>query len=59
MAESEEERSKWWASRKTGFGALGAISPGYLVEDGVIPRSKLPDVLEKVKKSLRKLGINF
>ncbi|WP_059105718.1 FAD-binding oxidoreductase [Shouchella shacheensis] len=48
VAQSEEERQKWWANRKTGFGAMGAISPDYLVQDGVIPRSKLPTVLEQI-----------
>ena len=44
-AKDEAERERWWANRKTGFGAMGAISPDYLVQDGVIPRSKLPEVL--------------
>jgi glycolate oxidase len=47
-AKDEAERSRWWANRKTGFGAMGAISPDYLVQDGVIPRSKLPEVLKKI-----------
>lgn len=50
VAESEEERARWWANRKTGFGAMGAISPDYLVQDGVIPRSKLPQVLKRINK---------
>ncbi|MCF6410174.1 FAD-linked oxidase C-terminal domain-containing protein [Pseudalkalibacillus salsuginis] len=50
VAESEEERGRWWANRKTGFGAMGAISPDYLVQDGVIPRSKLPEVLGNIRK---------
>ncbi|MDQ0272320.1 FAD-linked oxidase C-terminal domain-containing protein [Cytobacillus purgationiresistens] len=49
-AKDEQERAAWWANRKTGFGAMGAISPDYLVQDGVIPRSKLPEVLQKIKK---------
>jgi len=48
VAQDEQERSRWWANRKTGFGAMGAISPDYLVQDGVIPRSKLPEVLKKI-----------
>lgn len=50
VAKDEEERGRWWANRKTGFGAMGAISPDYLVQDGVIPRSKLPEVLHKINK---------
>src|SRR5690606_4210794 len=47
-AESESERARWWANRKTAFGAMGTISPDYLVQDGVIPRSKLPEVLNEI-----------
>ncbi|WP_420541564.1 FAD-binding oxidoreductase [Guptibacillus sedimenti] len=49
VARDEEERGRWWANRKTGFGAMGAISPDYLVQDGVIPRSKLPEVLKEIR----------
>ncbi|MDQ0184203.1 FAD-linked oxidase C-terminal domain-containing protein [Cytobacillus sp. FSL W7-1323] len=49
-AKDEKERAAWWANRKTGFGAMGAISPDYLVQDGVIPRSKLPEVLRRINK---------
>ncbi|WP_377888955.1 FAD-linked oxidase C-terminal domain-containing protein [Alkalihalobacillus sp. R86527] len=49
VARDEEERGRWWANRKTGFGAMGAISPDYLVQDGVIPRSSLPEVLQNIK----------
>ena len=48
VAQDEQERARWWANRKTGFAAMGAISPDYLVQDGVIPRSKLPEVLERI-----------
>ncbi|MCA1202083.1 FAD-binding oxidoreductase [Priestia flexa] len=50
VATDEQERASWWANRKTGFGAMGAISPDYLVQDGVIPRSKLPEVLERINE---------
>lgn len=50
VAQDEQERGRWWANRKTGFGAMGAISPDYLVQDGVIPRSRLPEVLERINK---------
>jgi glycolate oxidase len=49
-AKDEAERERWWANRKTGFGAMGAISPDYLVQDGVIPRSKLPEVLSRIEE---------
>lgn len=45
---SPAERDLWWANRKTAFGAMGLIAPSYYVQDGVIPRSRLPDVLHAI-----------
>ncbi|MCS0671923.1 FAD-linked oxidase C-terminal domain-containing protein [Cytobacillus firmus] len=58
-AKSEEERARWWANRKTGFGAMGAISPDYLVQDGVIPRSKLPEVLSRINQISSESGLRI
>ncbi|MBS4210850.1 FAD-linked oxidase C-terminal domain-containing protein [Neobacillus rhizophilus] len=58
-AKDEAERGRWWANRKTGFGAMGAISPDYLVQDGVIPRSKLPEVLNKINKISEESGLRI
>ncbi|MFC0272742.1 FAD-linked oxidase C-terminal domain-containing protein [Metabacillus herbersteinensis] len=58
-AKDEQERAAWWANRKTGFGAMGAISPDYLVQDGVIPRSKLPEVLIKINKISEEAGLRI
>ncbi|OAT72759.1 FAD-linked oxidase C-terminal domain-containing protein [Parageobacillus thermoglucosidasius] len=59
VAQTEEERARWWANRKTGFGAMGAISPDYLVQDGVIPRSKLPEVLKNIQQISKKYGLRI
>ena len=59
MAQDEQERGRWWANRKTGFGAMGAISPDYLVQDGVIPRSKLPQVLERINQISEHSGLRI
>jgi glycolate oxidase len=59
VAQTEEERAKWWANRKTAFGAMGAISPDYLVQDGVIPRSKLPEVLDKISQISQRSGLRI
>jgi len=48
QAESAEERALIWKGRKAAFAAMGRISPNYIVQDGVIPRTALPEVLEKV-----------
>jgi glycolate oxidase subunit GlcD len=47
-ARDEAERARLWAGRKGAFGAMGRISPDLMVQDAVIPRSKLPDVLPEV-----------
>ncbi|MGE6610473.1 FAD-linked oxidase C-terminal domain-containing protein [Peribacillus sp. NPDC076916] len=59
VAQDELERGRWWANRKTGFGAMGAISPDYLVQDGVIPRSKLPEVLNKINRISEEYGLRI
>lgn len=48
IARDQAERLKIWAGRKGAFGAMGRISPDLMVQDGVIPRSKLPIVLTEV-----------
>ncbi|GHH99341.1 FAD-linked oxidase C-terminal domain-containing protein [Neobacillus kokaensis] len=58
-ARDEAERGRWWANRKTGFGAMGAISPDYLVQDGVIPRSRLPEVLAKINHISKESGLRI
>jgi glycolate oxidase len=58
-AKDEQERAGWWANRKTGFGAMGAISPDYLVQDGVIPRSKLPEVLSRIDEISQESGLRI
>jgi glycolate oxidase subunit GlcD len=48
LAKSEAERAELWAGRKGAFGAVARLRPSYLVCDGTVPRTKLPEVLEKV-----------
>ncbi|HLR63440.1 MAG TPA: FAD-linked oxidase C-terminal domain-containing protein [Lentibacillus sp.] len=59
VAKDEAERSMWWANRKMGFGAMGAISPDYLVQDGVIPRTRLPEVLASINAISRKYELRI
>lgn len=59
VAQSEEESELWWNNRKTGFGAMGTISPDYLVQDGVIPRTRLPEVLKKIGEISKKYELRI
>jgi len=59
QAADAQERARWWANRKTAFGAMGTISPDYLVQDGVIPRSRLPEVLAKVADISETYGLRI
>lgn len=47
-AKNEEERALLWKGRKQAFGALGRVSPSYYTQDGVVPRSKIPAVLQHI-----------
>jgi len=48
VAADAEERELLWAGRKGAIGALGRIRPNYYLHDGVVPRTRLPDVLRRV-----------
>lgn len=48
IAQNETERQKMWLVRKKGIGAMGRIAPSIVTHDGVIPRSKLPEMLDFV-----------
>ena len=48
VARDDEERALLWKGRKSAFGAIARIQPNYYLHDTVVPRAKLPEVLEKV-----------
>jgi glycolate oxidase subunit GlcD len=48
LARDESERKKLWAARKGAFGAIGRIAPDSMIQDAVVPRSRLPEVLADV-----------
>jgi glycolate oxidase subunit GlcD len=45
LATDANERKKLWAARKGAFGAVGRLSPDIMIQDAVVPRSRLPEVL--------------
>ena len=48
VARDEEERQRFWRARKGAFGAMGRLAPDLYVHDAVVPRARLPEVLETV-----------
>jgi glycolate oxidase subunit GlcD len=48
VARDADERQRFWAARKGAFGAMGRLAPDLYVHDAVVPRAKLPEVLERV-----------
>lgn len=46
VAQDERERQRLWSARKKAIGAMGRVAPSIVTHDGVIPRSKLPEMLE-------------
>jgi len=57
VAQSEEERVAIWKGRKAAFAAMGRISPNYIVQDGVIPRTKLPEVMKEIERLSAEAGL--
>lgn len=57
LAKSEAERIAVWKGRKAAFAAVGRISPNYLVQDGVIPRTALPRVLAEIERLSAEAGL--
>ncbi len=48
VAQDEAERALIWKARKAAFAAMGRIAPNYYVQDSVIPRTRLPEVLRQI-----------
>src|SRR5438034_4517355 len=57
IAANETERQLFWAGRKNAFGAVGRISPEFYVQDGVVPRTRLPYVLRRVSEICESYGL--
>ena len=57
VAQTDAERDTFWKMRKAAFPAAGRISPHYFVQDGVIPRTRLPEVLERIEDLAREYDL--
>jgi FAD/FMN-containing dehydrogenase len=58
-ARDDTERQRLWYARKKAFGAMGRLAPDLLVQDAVVPRSRLPDVLASVYAIGRAHGLRL
>ncbi|MDQ3650920.1 MAG: FAD-binding oxidoreductase [Acidobacteriota bacterium] len=58
-AKDEHERKKLWAARKGAFGAMGRISPDLMLQDAVVPRSRLPEVLAATYRIAAKYNLRI
>jgi glycolate oxidase subunit GlcD len=58
IARDEAERARLWQGRKKAFGAMGRVSPHLVVQDAVIPRTRLPDLLAKIHEISQRQRIN-
>jgi glycolate oxidase len=57
VAQDATERALIWKGRKSAFAAVGRISPDYIVQDGVIPRTVLPEVLRRIGELADAAGV--
>jgi FAD/FMN-containing dehydrogenase len=57
IARDEAERARLWQGRKKAFGAMGRISPDLVVQDAVVPRTRLPDVLAEIHRIAQETGV--
>ena len=51
------DRQRIWKGRKSAFSAVGRLSPDYIVQDGVVPRSRLSDALAEIKRLGKKYNL--
>ena len=57
VADNADERARIWKGRKAAFAAVGRISPDYFVQDGVVPRTRLAEVLGRIEDMGRTAGL--
>jgi glycolate oxidase len=57
IAQDEAERELIWKARKAAFAAMGRVAPNYYVQDGVIPRTRLSEVLQRIDELSAEYGL--
>lgn len=56
---TEEERLLLWKCRKQAFGAIGRLAPSCCTQDGVVPRTRLPEILEFIQETEKKYNLRI
>ena len=59
VARDDTQRGRIWMGRKAAFAAMGRVAPNYYVQDGVIPRSTLPEVLRRIRDLEQRSGLTI
>ena len=59
VAQTDAQRARFWMGRKAAFAAMGRVSPNYYVQDGVIPRTRLPEVLARIRSLADESGLKI
>ena len=59
LARDEAERKRLWAARKGAFGAVGRIAPDSMIQDAVVPRSRLPEVMADAYRISAKFNLRL
>ena len=59
VARTDDERARFWRGRKAAFAAMGRVSPSYYVQDGVIPRTRLSEVLGRIRGLSERSGLRI
>ena len=57
VARDGDERALFWKARKGSFGAMGRLAPDLYVHDAVVPRARLPEILQKVSEIGERYGL--
>jgi len=59
QAATANQRELLWKCRKMAVGAVGRLSPSYCIQDGVVPRTRLPHILRRIAEIGRKHGVRI
>jgi FAD/FMN-containing dehydrogenase len=59
VARDAAERLALWRGRKGAFGAMGRLAPDLYVHDAVVPRTRLPEVVERINRAAEEQGVRI